>query len=145
MKKSKRQLTPAEQKIVEMLTIKATNKYLIYLAFQEIMLDNYEDCNFLKDYNHHLYNKHRNMVASLRLNASKAYRFLQGYSHGDQTIKQFHSFVKIFEALHKAIDDDSLKYARMLDEIDRILQRYELKENDNLPIEDEPAKEAKEG
>lgn len=126
MKKTKRQLTPAEQKIVEMLTIRATNKYLIYLAFQEIMLDNYEDCNFLKDYDHDLYNKHRNMVASLKLNASKAYRFLQGYSEGDATIKQFHSFVKIFEALHQAIDEGGEKYARLLDDIEEVLKKHKL-------------------
>jgi len=54
-----------------------TQKYLIYLAYQEIMLDNYEDVEFLKDFDRDLLTKHKNMVSSLKRNASKAYRFLQ--------------------------------------------------------------------
>jgi hypothetical protein len=110
-----------QEEIIKELTYRSTQKYLIYLALQEIMLDNYEDCKLLKDYDHDLYNKHRNMVASLKRNASKAYRFLQNYDDGERTIRQFHSFVKIFEALHSAIDSGENTYIKMLDQIERIL------------------------
>jgi len=116
-----------EQAITE-LQHRATQKYLIYLAMQEIMLDNYEDCTFLKDYDHDLTVKHKNMINALKRNATKAYRFLEGYEDGDLTIKQFHSFVRIFEALHQAIDKGGSRYARMLDQLDRNLTNYGLKE-----------------
>jgi hypothetical protein len=111
-----------------------TQKYLIYLAIQEIMLDNYEDCKWLVDYDHDLWNKHKNMVSSLKRNASKAFRFLQGYDQGEVTIKQFHSFVKVFESLHKAIDEGGSKYADLLDEIEILLIKHGYREEDpNFP------------
>ena len=116
------------EEIIAELQHRATNKYLIYLALQEIMLDNYEDCKLLKDYDHDLTVKHKNMINALKRNATKAYRFLEGYKDGDITIRQFHSFVRIFEALHKAIDNGGSKYARMLDQLDRNLTNYGLKE-----------------
>jgi hypothetical protein len=92
------------------------------------MLDNYEDCTFLKDYDHDLTNKHKNLINALKRNATNAYRFLEGYEDGDITIKQFHSFVRIFEALHQGIDKGGSRYARMLDQLDRNLTEYGLKD-----------------
>lgn len=123
-----------KEEIVSELAYRMTQKYLIYLAMQEIMLDNYEDCRFLKDYDHYLWNKHKNMVSSLKRNASKAFRFLQGYDEGEVTIKQFHSFVKIFEALHSAIDQGGDKYTNLLDDIELLLIKHGYKEEDpNFP------------
>jgi hypothetical protein len=105
-----------------------TQKYLIYLAYQEIMLDNYEDVEFLKDFDRDLLTKHKNMVSSLKRNASKAYRFLQNYADGERTIRQFHSFVKVFEGLHKAIDEGGDKYAKLLDDLELTLIKHGYKE-----------------
>jgi hypothetical protein len=112
------------------LAYRMTQKYLIYLAQQEIMLDNYEDCQWLIDFDRDLLTKHKNMVASLKRNASKAYRFLQNYQDGEATIRQFHSFVKVFEALHKAIDEGGSKYADLLDEIELTLIKYGYREKE---------------
>ena len=123
-----------KEEIDSELAYRMTQKYLIYLAMQEIMLDNYEDVRFLKDYDHDLWNKHKNMVSSLKRNASKAFRFLQGYDEGEVTIKQFHSFVKVFEALHSAIDQGGDKYANLLDDIEAQLIKHGYKEEDpNFP------------
>ncbi|MEY3422413.1 MAG: hypothetical protein RIR48_2727 [Bacteroidota bacterium] len=121
------------------LAYRMTQKYLIYLALQEIMLDNYEDVPFLKDFNLDLLTKHRNMVSSLKRNASKAFRFMQNYDQGEVTIKQFHSFVKVFEALHTAIDQGGDRYARLLDDLEKVLILHGFKEPDGTeftsPIE----------
>jgi hypothetical protein len=114
----------------EELAYRMTQKYLIYLALQEIMLDNYEDVQFLKDFDRDLLTKHKNMVSSLRKNASKAYRFLQGYQDGEVTIRQFHSFVKVFEALHTAIDQGGAKYADLLDDIELTLIKHGYREKE---------------
>jgi hypothetical protein len=116
------------------LAYRMTQKYLIYLALQEIMLDNYEDVQFLKDFDRDLLTKHKNMVASLKRNASKAYRFLQNYSDGERTIRQFHSFVKVFEALHKAIDEGGDKYAKLLDDLELTLIKHGYKEKSDHPF-----------
>jgi hypothetical protein len=119
-------MTP--EQIKSELAYRMTQKYLIYLAQQEIMLDNYEDCQWLIDFDRDLLTKHKNMVASLKRNASKAYRFLQNYQDGEATIRQFHSFVKVFEALHKAIDEGGSKYADLLDEIEAVLIKHGYRE-----------------
>jgi hypothetical protein len=121
-------MTP--EQIKSELAYRMTQKYLIYLAQQEIMLDNYEDCQWLIDFDRDLLTKHKNMVASLKRNASKAYRFLQNYQDGEATIRQFHSFVKVFEALHKAIDEGGSKYADLLDEIELTLIKYGYREKE---------------
>jgi hypothetical protein len=122
-------MTP--EQIKSELAYRMTQKYLIYLAQQEIMLDNYEDCQWLIDFDRDLLTKHKNMVASLKRNASKAYRFLQNYEDGEATIRQFHSFVKVFEALHKAIDEGGSKYADLLDEIELTLIKYGYREDES--------------
>jgi len=121
-------MTP--EQIKSELAYRMTQKYLIYLAQQEIMLDNYEDCQWLIDFDRDLLTKHKNMVASLKRNASKAYRFLQNYQDGEATIRQFHSFVKVFEALHRAIDEGGSKYADLLDEIELTLIKYGYREKE---------------
>jgi len=121
-------MTP--EQIKSELAYRMTQKYLIYLAQQEIMLDNYEDCQWLIDFDRDLLTKHKNMVASLKRNASKAYRFLQNYQDGQATIRQFHSFVKVFEALHRAIDEGGSKYADLLDEIELTLIKYGYREKE---------------
>jgi hypothetical protein len=121
-------MTP--EQIKSELAYRMTQKYLIYLAQQEIMLDNYEDCQWLIDFDRDLLTKHKNMVASLKRNASKAYRFLQNYQDGEATIRQFHSFVKVFEALHKAIDEGGSKYADLLYEIELTLIKYGYREKE---------------
>jgi hypothetical protein len=124
-------MTP--EQIKSELAYRLTQKYLIYLAMQEIMLDNYEDCKWLVDYDRDLLTKHKNMVASLKRNAVKAYRFLENYDPEDKTIKQFHSFVQVFEALHKAIDEGGSKYADLLDEIDELLIKHGYREESDNP------------
>ena len=124
-------MTP--EQIKAELAYRLTQKYLIYLAMQEIMLDNYEDCKWLVDYDRDLLTKHKNMVSSLKRNAVKAYRFLESYDPEDKTIKQFHSFVQVFEALHKAIDEGGSKYADLLDEIDELLIKYGYREESYNP------------
>jgi hypothetical protein len=119
------------EQIKSELAYRMTQKYLIYLAQQEIMLDNYEDCQWLIDFDRDLLTKHKNMVASLKRNASKAYRFLQNYQDGEATIRQFHSFVKVFEALHKAIDEGGSKYADLLDEIEAVLIKFGYREDES--------------
>jgi hypothetical protein len=122
-------MTP--EQIKSELAYRMTQKYLIYLAQQEIMLDNYEDCQWLIDFDRDLLTKHKNMVASLKRNASKAYRFLQNYQDGEATIRQFHSFVKVFEALHRAIDEGGSKYADLLDEIEAVLIKFGYREDES--------------
>jgi len=124
-------MTP--EQIKSELAYRLTQKYLIYLAMQEIMLDNYEDCKWLVDFDRDLLTKHKNMVSSLKRNAVKAYRFLENYDPEDKTIKQFHSFVQVFEALHKAIDEGGSKYADLLDEIDELLIKYGYREESDNP------------
>jgi hypothetical protein len=124
-------MTPEQLK--SELAYRLTQKYLIYLAMQEIMLDNYEDCKWLIDFDRDLLTKHKNMVSSLKRNAVKAYRFLENYDPEDKTIRQFHSFVQVFEALHKAIDEGGSKYADLLDEIDELLIKYGYREESDNP------------
>ena len=112
-----------KEEIVKELQFRATQKYLIYLALQEIMLDNYEDCTFLKDYDHDLTVKHKNIINSLKRNATKAFRFLEGYDEGESTIKQFHDFVKLFERIHEGIDRGGGVYNQCLNAVEKILDK----------------------
>lgn len=116
-----------KEEIVKELQHRATQKYLIYLALQEIMLDNYEDCTFLKDYNHDLTVKHKNIINSLKRNATKAFRFLEGYDEGEATIKQFHDFVRLFEKIHESIDWGGSVYTDCLAAVEQIIN-----ENDEI-------------
>ena len=113
-----------KEEIISELQHRATQKYLIYLAQQEIMLDNYEDCKLLKDYDHDLYNKHKNIVNSLKRNSKKAFDFLENHKDGDATIKQFHSFVKLHECLHIAIDKGGDRYFKLMNDIDKVLLNH---------------------
>ena len=112
-----------KEQIVRELQHRSTQKYLTYLALQEIMLDNYEDCTFLKDYDYYITTKHKNLLVDLKRNATKAFRFLEGYDEGEKTIRQFHHFVKIFEGLHESIDKGGKTFHDCLEAIDAILQR----------------------
>jgi len=113
-----------KEEIIRELQFRATQKYLIYLALQEIMLDNYEDCTFLKDYDFYMTTKHKNMISSLQKNATKAYRFLENYDDGEATIKQFHEFVKLFELLHESIDLGGQVFHDCLNEVQKVLKGY---------------------
>jgi len=115
------------EEIIKELQHRATQKYLIYLALQEIMLDNYEDCTLLKDYDHNLTVKHKNMINSLKRNATKAYRFLEGYDKGEETMRQFHDFVRLFEALHLSIDSGGSVFHDCLNEVEKILIKNGIK------------------
>lgn len=112
------------EEIIKELQYRATQKYLIYLALQEIMLDNYEDATFLKDYDHDLTIKHKNIINSLKRNATKAFRFLEGYDEGEATIKQFHDFVKLFERIHESIDWGGTVYTDCLTAVEQIVNNY---------------------
>ena len=114
-----------KEEIIAELQYRATQKYLIYLALQEIMLDNYEDCTFLKHYDHDLTVKHKNIINSLKRNATKAYRFLEGYDEGEKTIKQFHDFVRLFERIHESIDRGGGVFNECIDSVEHILNKYE--------------------
>ena len=114
-----------KEQIVQELQFRATQKYLIYLALQEIMLDNYEDCTFLKHYDHDLTVKHKNIINSLQRNATKAFKFLEGYDEGEATIKQFHDFVKLFERIHESIDWGVSVYTACLAAVEQIINDYE--------------------
>lgn len=118
-----------KEQIVEELQRRHSMKYLCYLALQEIMLDFYQDTTFLKNYDHDLTVKFKNMVASLQKNSARAYRFMQSHKDGEATIKQFHELTRLFEALHKAIDNGGSTFFDCLDAVDAVLIRDGLKEN----------------
>jgi hypothetical protein len=117
-----------EQIILE-LQLRATQKYLIYLALQEIMLENYEDVNFLKAYDNDLKNKHLNIINSLKKKSTEAYRFLQSHEQGEATIKQFYEFVTLFEKLHLAIDKGGAVFHDCINAVELILNQDETKES----------------
>lgn len=120
--------TLTKEQIIEELQRRHSMKYLCYLALQEIMLDYYSDTTFLKNYDNDLKTKFRNMVASLQRNSSQAYRFMQSHKDGEATIKQFHNLTRLFEGLHKAIDNGGSTFVDCLDAVERILVRDGLKE-----------------
>jgi hypothetical protein len=65
-----------EEAILE-LNHRATQKYLVYLALQEIMLDYYEDVTMLKTFDGDLKTKHKNMINALKRKSTEAFRFLE--------------------------------------------------------------------
>jgi hypothetical protein len=113
-----------EEAILE-LNHRATQKYLVYLALQEIMLDYYEDVTMLKAFDGDLKTKHKNMINALKRKSSEAFRFLENYDGGDATIKQFHEFVSLFERLHNAIDGGGGLFHDCLNSVEKILNDYE--------------------
>jgi hypothetical protein len=120
--------TLTKQQIIEELQRRHSMKYLCYLALQEIMLDFYQDTTFLKNYDHDLTVKFKNMVSSLQRNSSAAYRFMQSHKDGEATIRQFHNLTRLFEGLHTAIDNGCSTFVNCLDAVERILIRDGLKE-----------------
>lgn len=120
--------TYTPQEAIEELQRRHSMKYLCYLALQEIMLDYYQDTTFLKNYDRDLTTKFKNMVSSLQRNSSAAYRFMQSHKDGEVTIRQFHDLTRLFEGLHKAIDNGGSTFFDCLDAMDQILIRDGLKE-----------------
>lgn len=119
-------LTP--EQIRDELAQRSSLKYLVYLSLQEIMLDFYEDITFLKAYDNDLRLKHKNIINSLKRNSTKAYSFLQNYDDGEDTIRQFHDIVNLFDGLHKAIDKGGSTFFDCINAIESILIRDGLKE-----------------
>jgi hypothetical protein len=113
-----------EEAIFE-LNHRATQKYLVYLALQEIMLDYYEDVSMLKAFDGDLKTKHKNMINALKRKSTEAFRFLENYEGGDATIKQFHEFVTLFERLHNSIDHGGSLFHDCLAAIEQILNDNE--------------------
>jgi hypothetical protein len=117
------------EEIITELNYRATQKYLIYLALQEIMLDYYEDVTILKAFDNDLKTKHKNIINALKRKSADAFRFLENYEGGDSTIKQFHEFVTLFERLHNSIDLGGGVFNDCLDAVEKILDQYERKES----------------
>lgn len=117
-----------EKEIKEIAQYQSTQMYLNYLALQEIILDYYENCVWLKDFNMDLLTKHKNMVTALKRNAVKAYRFLEKYDDKEVAIKSFHDFVRFHEVVHKTILQGGDKYAKVLDEIDQVFIKHGLRD-----------------
>jgi hypothetical protein len=113
-----------EEIIIE-LNHRATQKYLVYLALQEIMLDYYEDITMLKAFDGDLKTKHKNMINALKRKSTEAFRFLENYDGGEATIKQFHEFVTLFEKLHHSIDKGGSLFHDCLNAIELILNNNE--------------------
>ena len=67
------------EEIITELNHRATQKYLVYLALQEIMLDYYEDVTMLKAFDVDLRTKHKNMNNALKRKSTEAFRFLENY------------------------------------------------------------------
>jgi hypothetical protein len=118
------------EEILLELNHRATQKYLVYLALQEIMLDYYEDVTMLKAFDGDLKTKHKNMINALKRKSTEAFRFLENYEGGDATIKQFHEFVTLFERLHNSIDLGGSLFHDCLNAVELILNDYE-KEKSN--------------
>jgi len=113
------------EEIIEELNHRATQKYLVYLALQEIMLDYYEDVTMLKSFDNDLKTKHKNMINALQRKSTEAFRFLENYDRGQETIKQFHEFVTLFERLHHSIDMGGSLFHDCLNAIELILDNNE--------------------
>lgn len=113
------------EEIIQELQYRATQKYLIYLAMQEIMLENYEDVSFLKAYDNDLKNKHFNIINSLKKKSAEAYRFLQSHDQGEATIKQFYEFVTLFEKLHLAIDKGGDLFHNCINLVENEIKTFE--------------------
>lgn len=113
------------EEIIQELNHRATQKYLVYLALQEIMLDYYEDITMLKAFDGDLKTKHKNMINALKRKSTEAFRFLENYDGGEATIKQFHEFVTLFEKLHNSIDKGGSLFHDCLNAIELILDNNE--------------------
>jgi hypothetical protein len=113
------------EEIISELNHRATQKYLVYLALQEIMLDYYEDVKMLKAFDGDLLTKHKNMINALKRKSTEAFRFLENYDGGETTIKQFHEFVNLFEKLHHSIDKGGSLFHDCLNAIELILDNNE--------------------
>lgn len=118
-----------KEKLASELQIRQSLKYLTYLAMQEVLLENFEDCTFLKIYDHNLYLKHKNMVAGLKRSSNSAYNFIQKDDEDSEAIKQFHNFTNIFEVLHNAIDKGGDLFGDCLDAMDQVMIKQGLKED----------------
>jgi hypothetical protein len=116
------------EEIITELNHRSTQKYLVYLALQEIMLDYYEDVSMLKFFDLDLQTKHKNMINALKRKSTQAFRYLEGYDNGEATIKQFHEFVTLFERLHTAIDEGGSIFHDCLNAVEEILDKHEGKE-----------------
>lgn len=114
-----------KEEIITELQYRSTQKYLMYLAMQEIMLENYEDVTFLKAYDNDLKNKHFNIINSLKRKSSEAYRFLQSHKDGEATIKQFYEFVTLFEKLHFAVDQGGSLFHDCINLIENEIEKFE--------------------
>ena len=112
-----------KEEIIQELQYRATQKYLMYLAMQEIMLENYEDVTFLKAYDNDLKNKHFNIINSLKRKSAEAYRFLQAHEDGEATIKQFYEFVTLFEKLHFAVDQGGSLFHDCINLIEKEIEK----------------------
>jgi hypothetical protein len=115
------------EQIITELNHRATQKYLVYLALQEIMLDYYDDVSSLKFFDLDLKTKHKNMINALKRKSTQAYSFLQGYENGDATIKQFHEIFTLFEKLHNSIDMGGDVFHKCLNEVEDIIKAEEQK------------------
>lgn len=113
------------EEIILELNHRATQKYLVYLAMQEIMLDYYEDVTMLKAFDVDLRTKHKNMINALKRKSTEAFRFLENYDGGEATIKQFHEFVTLFERLHNSIDQGGNLFHDCLSAIEQIINDHE--------------------
>jgi len=111
------------------LQIRQSLKYLTYLAMQEVLLENYEDCRFLKVFNENLHKRHKKLVKGLKHNSNFAYAFIQKDDKDQEAIKQFHNFTNIFEVLHNAIDKGGNLFGDCLDAMDQVMIKQGLKED----------------
>jgi hypothetical protein len=109
------------------LNHRASQKYLVYLSLQEIMLDYYEDVKILKFFDIDLQTKHKNIINALKRKSAQAFRYMEGYEEGEATIKQFHAFVTLFERLHHSIDQGAHVFDECLEAIERVLDKHDKK------------------
>lgn len=111
------------------LQIRQSLKYLTYLAMQEVLLENYEDCTFLKIYDHNVYLKHKNMVNGLKRSSNHAYKFIQKDDKDQEAIKKFHNFTRIFEVLHNSIDNGGNLFIDCLNAMHQVMIKQGLKQD----------------
>ena len=110
-----------KEQIGSEIQIRQSLKYLTYLAMQELLLENYEDCTFLKIYDHNVYLKHKNMVNGLKRSSNHAFKFIQKNDTDQEAIKQFHNFTSIFEVLHNSIDKGGNLFIDCLNAMDDVM------------------------
>lgn len=113
------------EEIINELNHRTTQKYLVYLSLQEIMLDYYEDVSSLKFFDIDLQTKHKNIINALKRKSTQAYQYLEGDAGGEKTIKQFHEFVTLFERLHNSIDLGGDIFHQCLNAVEEVLDQNE--------------------